>query len=428
MVKFVGIIMCIFAMSFFFFPVTLIGMPQSMNTKMIMGAIGIPVFFYNLSKTKDAKIEKGMIALFGLACCVSFVTYMSITINNTLDYTYVTYVISMLVWTSAAYISLKLIENVHGYVDAKLIILYLMIMCTLQCILAMTIEMNVNVAQFIDRYYPESAFFHEKKRMYGLGCGLDVAGGRFSAVLVMLAYLLYKNSKDNNWIFIVLCMACFIIISVIGNMIGRTTTVGMLLGLAIIGYSLFTIGVSQKYICSVVGILILLAITGIILYNTNAKWQENIEFGFEGFFSLIEKGKWEVHSNDMLREGFIYPDNLKTWLIGDGYFNEPSATTPYYTGESFYGFYMGTDAGYSRFIFYFGIIGLSIFSAYFISVARFCAKLLPKYKYMFWAMALLNFLIWIKVSTDIYVTFASFVCLSMMKAHKCKDYFKSVKN
>ena len=55
--------------------------------------------------------------------------------DNTADYTYVTYVVSMMVWTMAAYVTLKLIEFVHGYVDVKLIILYLMGMCTLQCIL-----------------------------------------------------------------------------------------------------------------------------------------------------------------------------------------------------------------------------------------------------------------------------------------------------
>lgn len=50
-----GIIMCICAMSFFFFPVTIVGMPANTNTKMIMAAIGIPMLLINLSKTKDIK-------------------------------------------------------------------------------------------------------------------------------------------------------------------------------------------------------------------------------------------------------------------------------------------------------------------------------------------------------------------------------------
>lgn len=53
----------------------------------------------------------------------------------------------------------------------------------------------------------------------------------------------------------------------------------------------------------------------------------------------------------MFKIGYIFPDSIKMWVIGDGYFDEPSDTTPYYIGSSFYGFYMGTDAGYSRFLF-----------------------------------------------------------------------------
>ena len=97
--------------------------------------------------------------------------------------------------TSAAYLKIKIIETVHGYIDVRLIIIYLMAMCALQCILAITIDLNTDIRQFVDRYYPDSEFFHEKKRLYGFGCGLDVAGGRFAAVLIMIAYLLYNNSK-----------------------------------------------------------------------------------------------------------------------------------------------------------------------------------------------------------------------------------------
>ena len=198
-------------------------------------------------------------------------------------------------------------------------------------------------------------------------------------------------------------------------MLGRTTTMGMILGISVIIYSLYKIGPYKTYFKTVVGLISAFVITTIILYNIDSKWQENLEFGFEGFFSLIEKGRWEVHSNDMLQEGFIFPDNVKTWLIGDGYFDEPGDTNPYYTGPSFYGYYMGTDSGYSRFIFYFGLIGLFAFSVFMIKTIMICADTFPKYKYMFFGILLLNFIIWIKVSTDIYVTMAPFISLSFVK-------------
>ena len=35
------------------------------------------------------------------------------------------------------------------------------------------------------------------------------------------------------------------------------------------------------------------------------------------------------------------------------------------------------------------------------------------YRYMFVAMLLLNLIIWVKVSTDIFLAFAPFLCISM---------------
>lgn len=408
-------------MSLFFFPVTFNGIPSNVNSKLIMAVIGIPVLIYN-SMSLNGRIRYEFVSGIGLACGVSLATYLSVVLNNTQDYTYVTYVVSMAVWTSASYFVLKIIQAVHGYVNVKLIIWYLMVMCTLQCLLALAIDWNVDIQRFVDRYYTDAAFFHEKRRMYGFGCGLDVAGGRFSAVLIMIAYVLYSESKNNNWRSIAFYLVCFIIISVVGNMIGRTTTMGMVMGLFIIIYSIYIKSASAKYIRLVVGFITAFTLIIVILYNLDAKWRDNIEFGFEGFFSLVESGKWEVHSNEMLKEGFIYPDNVKTWLIGDGYFDDPTNTDLNYIGPAFYGYYMGTDSGYSRFLFYFGIVGLLMFSAFFVNVVYICAKTFNRYKYMFLGILFLNFIVWVKVSTDIYVTLAPFLCLALMNHLKQEQH------
>lgn len=418
MTKLLGIILCICFMSLFFFPVNIVGMPFNVNSKLLMAVLGIPVFVFNLSKSLNNQIGYNFITGFGLACGVSFVTYLSVVLNDTQDYTYVTYVVSMAVWTSAAYLVLKIIQSVHGGVNVKLIIWYLMVMCTLQCLLALAIDMNTDVQQFVDRFYSDAAFFHEKKRMYGFGCGLDVAGSRFSAVLVMIAYVLYEESKKNNWRLTIFYTVCFIIISVVGNMIARTTTVGMILGLLVIVCSFCLKGVNARYIRTIIGTITSFTLIAVILYYSDTKWRDNIEFGFEGFFSLVNEGEWQVHSNEMLRQGFVYPDNMKTWLIGDGYFDEPSHTDPYYVGPDYYGYYKGTDSGYSRFLFYFGVLGLLMFSAFFVNIVRICSKTLFRYKYMFWGILLVNFIVWIKVSTDIYVTLAAFLCLGLMNDFK----------
>lgn len=49
--------------------------------------------------------------------------------------------------------------------------------------------------------------------------------------------------------------------------------------------------------------------------------------------------------------------------------------------------------------------------AYFIKVALTCKKRLPETGFLFLMLLLLNFTIWCKVSTDIFLVFALFLCL-----------------
>ena len=108
----------------------------------------------------------------------------------------------------------------------------------------------------------------------------------------------------------------------------------------------------------------------------------------------------------------VWPDNMKTWLIGDGYFNGPSSTDPYYVGPVNFGFYKWTDIGYLRFIFYFGVVGLLTFIIYFFKVAFTCISRLKKYRDLFVLFLLFNFVLWFKVATDIFLVFALFLCIS----------------
>ena len=75
-------------------------------------------------------------------------------------------------------------------------------------------------------------------------------------------------------------------------------------------------------------------------------------------------------------------------------------------GEITRGYYMNTDIGYLRFIFYFGIAGLVSFSFFIVKAGIICAKRLPNYKTMIYALVLLNFIVWLKVATDLFFIFA----------------------
>ena len=65
-----------------------------------------------------------------------------------------------------------------------------------------------------------------------------------------------------------------------------------------------------------------------------------------------------------------------------------------------------------RFLFYFGIIGLVTFIAFFCKVARVCSERFPKYATMFMLVLSINMIVWLKVATDIFLVFAIFLCIS----------------
>ena len=118
-----------------------------------------------------------------------------------------------------------------------------------------------------------------------------------------------------------------------------------------------------------------------------------------------------MYSNELLKQGFIFPNNVKTWLIGDGYFGSTDAD-PYYVGRRWAGFYRGSDVGYSRFLFYFGLTGLLAFSVFMTKASMVCMYRFKTMKYMFLVLLALNFIYWFKVSTDIFIVFALFLCIS----------------
>ena len=414
MVKFIGIFFTFVLTSFYFFPFEWKALP-GINTKMAMAAVGLCVYLVKLGKERQGILNKDMFILSLLAASVSFIGLFSVFYNNTPDYAYATYLISMWVWMGAAYLVICCIRLVHGNVSVLLLSNYLIVVCVFQCMMALWIDSSVVVKQIVDTYINQGHEFLDKaERLYGIGAALDVAGSRFAAVLVIIAFLLSRVLQQKYLLFY---LCAFIVIGVVGNMIARTTTVGVILAICYLLYKTKPysthISMEHKRLWSWIICLLALAIPIIVLmYQRDLAFQKNFRFAFEGFFSLAEKGEWNVSSNDRLMSMYVFPETLKTWLIGDGYFSNPKNTDPYFTGPIIGGYYMGTDVGYLRFIFYFGIIGLAAFSIFMCKAASICSKRFTVQKGLFGLILLVHFVVWFKVSTDIFLVFAPFLCIS----------------
>lgn len=415
MMKYLAICLVVILTSFFFFPATFVWFP-AMNTKTAMAAVGVVILLVQLARRRMPVFDSGLLLIAIWAAGVSFMSFFTITYNGTNDPSYLTYFISMCVWLSAAYVVTTAIHCVHGTLSLRVVSNYLIAVCTLQCLLAFAIDQIPFVESVVNSIFITDAEGMAKGRLYGIGAAFDVAGLRFMAVLVIIAYVMADLSEQESQKYLKWYVFSFLIISLLGNMISRSSIFGVIIGLlylvwvSILGKVSVRSNIIRlwKYLSLSIGTLVL---CGVFLYQTNQSFYNNMRYGFEGFFSLYEKGEWEVSSNRglfwMLKN--IKPEKDRTWIIGDGYCGDPNKD-PYYTGsQAPGGYYMGTDVGYMRFIFYFGILGTLVFIGYFCQVAYVCAKHFPHYQNMFLLVLLCNFIGWMKVSTDIFIVFAMFL-------------------
>ncbi len=410
----VSILMTIFlgiVTSCYFFPFSFTFLPESINTKILLAVLGIFILIHKLMTTRSFEFDKDLLAVAGIAAVYSVIGYISADLNNSIDFAYANYWVSFSTWILGAYGCIALLKTAHEYVDFKLLFNYLIAVCVMQCVIAIAMDNIPALKSFIDSYISQATvanteFLNEVDRLYGIGAAIDVAGTRFSIVILGLTVLLRNEINNDNKIFLVyFYWISLIIILVIGNMISRTTIVGVVLGAAylLLTTDLFRHGIKRDSIASWGNIVLLsvgLVLVTTYLYNTNDIFKDQFRFGFEGFFNWIEQGEWTTGSTDRLNsEMWIWPDlnDYKTWIIGKATFSNWHA--------------VGTDIGYCRFIFYSGLLGLFTFSVFFVANALIFSRRFNNLNLFFILLLALGFIIWLKVSTDIFLIYALFYFL-----------------
>lgn len=386
--------------SFFLFPFSFTFLP-SLNMKMVVASVGVVFFLLENLSQGGLFFKKELLIALVLAVMFSLTCYFSAEYNGTGDYSYASYIFSALTWLFAAYAIIALLRKVHGRASFRLLTYYFVAVCMFQCIMAILIDNVAIVKSVVDTYIFQGKEFLEKvDRLYGIGAQLDSGGIRFGLVLVMLASVVcgHKEVQKNRWLIFYLLFS-FVIILGLGNMISRTTTVGGIFALLIMALStglerlLIKRHMVKTYNTLLLVLLIVIPIA-IYLYNTNDFFYEQFRFAFEGFFNWVENGKWETGSTNKLNEEmWVWPVDIQTWIIGTGKFGL---------------FVFSTDVGYCRFILYCGLIGFGIF-AIFLTYSPFVLyKKFKPYKLAFLSFALLTFVYWIKVATDIFFIYALF--------------------
>lgn len=386
--------------SFYIFPISFTFLP-GINTKAILAVLGAICFFLDYGKLSSIKLNINLLFSTIIAAVFSLICLISADINHTDDYSYATYIASFFVWISGAYFVGFCIRIYHGKFSFKSLTLYLLSVSMVQCILALMIDNIPGFQTLVDSVVEQGQNFYQRvERLYGIGAALDSAGVRFAVVLILTSALLShdKEIRKSNALLIYVLVS-FFLITIVGNMISRTTMVGMIPALAYFVFfsGLFRIKIffdSIKLGVNFAFILLLAVMISTYLYLNNDDFYINMRFAFEGFFSWIETGEWRTGSTDKLHsEMWIWPEDLNTWIIGTGIFGS---------------FVYSTDIGYCRFILYCGIVGFSSFALLFIYNTFVFIRVAKNYWMMFLILGALTFIIWIKVSTDIFFIYALF--------------------
>lgn len=390
------------------FPISLRVLPAA-NSKMIMAVVGLLIIGYNAYRY-HAEMSRTLWGLSIWAGLLSLSCLASVIINTSTDYSFATYIVTMWVWFAAGYVVCVCIKKIHGYIDIPLVSKYIIAVCVLQCFSAILIDSVSAVSSFVRNYWTFGDLPELYERMYGFGASFDVAGIRFSCALILNANLIMRNSSQgkSNWLYWI----AFMILLIVGSMIARTTLVGVILSFVyIVVYLLINREKKVRIRGALIQFSILCGVAALIsvaLYNTNDGFQHHIRFAFEMFFNYHEHGVFETGSTNTLMKMYNQvPETLKTWIIGDGYLLSPTNIDPYYVGDAPDSeYYMGTDVGYFRLIFYFGLIGLCVYIGMLLYASSEGMRMFPDHKLIFVFIFIVNMVVWLKVGTDVFVLYA----------------------
>lgn len=413
--RLIAIILGLVVISVYYFPVELAIFPVT-NSKNLLAGLGVLIAIAVISRYRSASMDKGILTLAGLALLISLAGLLAVAYNSTNDYTYAQYARPFITWLSAAYAAVFLIRQLHGRISVEILCNYFIAMCVLQCVSVLLIDNFPAFKSWANSNIIGLGYVDNINRKYGLGPSLDVAGTRFAAVEIMAAFMIHKKQAAQENKMMIAYIAALLFILVVGNMVARTTTMGAIVALVYLVWmnkdKLYNVSKNSQFWKNLIGVTVIGIIAVYYFYHNNTSFRENFRFAFEGFFSWWEHGEWQTRSTDAWQKMIIWPDNMKTWFIGDGYFDGPTGNDPYYVGPVNGGYYKWTDIGYLRFIYYFGMLGLLLFIGFFIKATHICVSRFARYKYMFIFFCLLNMVIWFKVSTDIFIVFAPFLCIS----------------
>lgn len=245
-------------------------------------------------------------------------------------------------------------DQSHDFIGELMI--YLIIVYAIQALLSFILFVNPS---FFDLYIgllkqDNNENFMDRlgvveKRLIGIGSAFFLGVIKYGIALYLLIVIPYIIEIKSKWLYGI----TLALITLAGIMTGRTFFIAIIFGILL--FFLIRRNNVFKLVLKVLPIVVLsfLVISNMASFFLEDDRLSNISnYLFEIFINYNETGSVTTTSSDATKAMYIFPDNLKTWIIGDGRMLLPSGS-----------YYMGSDVGYVRLIFYYGAICTFIYFA-----------------------------------------------------------------
>lgn len=360
------VLLIIFVYLLFYKP-ELYFVPSSLN--FTFGCIGFLLYIFNPNLRNRIIRDSGLSIKRLLKYSTPFliIAIFSCAINFSTDIYYIKYFFSLILGFYFSYLVISLFYNIYNEITTKKIIEYILVAQLIYMLLSILMFINPNINSTLISLLKlnlgaEYAYENTQGlRLLGWGASFFASGIINGFVLILLS--IYINIYKHTNIKQILLYLLFIFIFIIGMMMARTCLIGA--SFAILILLNYWRKSSIKFFKTLLILFFIIFISTLILTKLSNSIAEEIEilsnFAFEMFINYNENGTLSSASSDRLIEMYeTLPNNLKTWTIGDAK----------WTGDDGL-YYMNTDVGYFRNIFYFGIIGQLSLIIYYINILKY---------------------------------------------------------
>lgn len=416
MIKFLTIVTLVFLT---LFPVNFVFLPSAFSTRLIIALFGAVIWFLVLTKKKNIYYNKVM-TVFILTLLTSIWSLLCTFIFNLgNDYTFVKLPVTIAVMYFSSYLCISTINVFYSEVNFNVVTKYFIYAILLQSLIVVIQFVNPEIASLISQIQRlterqvniSTSQLEDGSRFIGFGLLFYTASFFYGTALILIAFQLkYKSMTQVSKISSLLI---YLVIFFIGMGLARSTIIGFASSLIVFIFPIKSvksiINITFKFIISI--ILTILTIFIIIkIFPTFTKSLEAlINNAFDFVIAYINTGKLSSESASGTIDYFIFPNDIRTYLVGTGLYE-----TYFSKGD-----YNYSDVGYLRLLYYFGIPGMILFLIVEAKLLKLAFKT-KKLKPIYYSMLIILFITNIKGLT----TLAVIAMLYALIPNKKMDSYK----